>query len=84
MLERDKKRKHVSTLVRLSVVAIALMVFAVGTAAAQDPALAVPQNAVGTSVIQLGGLFGDGLSFSTAAGEGSGRHREGRWQARRA
>jgi outer membrane protein len=73
MLERDKKRKHVSTLVRLSVVAIALMVFAVGTAAAQDPALAVPQNAVGTSVIQLGGLFGDGLSFSTAAGEGSGR-----------
>jgi outer membrane protein len=73
MIERDKKPRHVSTLVRLSVVAIALTVLAVGTATSQDPALAVPQNAVETTVIPLGRLFGDGLSFSTAASAGSGR-----------
>jgi outer membrane protein len=73
MPERDRKRKHFSVVVQLSVVAIGLMVLAVETAAAQDPALAVPQNAVGTTVIPLGRVFGDGLSFSTAASVGSGR-----------
>jgi outer membrane protein TolC len=72
MLERDRKRKHFSAVERLWVVAIALMVLAVGSATAQDPNLAIPPNAIGTSAIPLGKLFGDGLSFSTAARAGSG------------
>jgi len=73
MLEGDRKRKHFSAVVRLWVVAIALLVLTVGSATSQDPNLAVPPNAVGTSAIPLGKLFGDGLYFSTAASAGSGR-----------
>jgi hypothetical protein len=73
MLEKDRKREHFSAVVRPWVVAIALMVLTVGIVAAQDPNFPVLPNAVGTSVIPLGKLFGDGLSFSTAARSGSGR-----------
>jgi hypothetical protein len=64
MVEKDKKRKTFPALVWLrSVVAITVMVLAGWPAVAQDPALAVPQNAVRTSAIVLRRLFGDGLSF---------------------
>lgn len=53
MLERDNNGNF-SALMRLSVVAIVIMVLAVGTAAAQDPVLAAPQSPPGTSAIPLG------------------------------
>jgi outer membrane protein TolC len=67
MLEKNKKRKYFSVVVRLSVVAIAVTIFAIGTAVAQDPTLSAPQNAIGTPAIPLGILFGGGVSFSTPA-----------------
>src|SRR5580704_12006065 len=51
MLEKNKKRRYFSDVVRLSGVAITAMVFAIGTAAAQDPTLAATQNALGTPAI---------------------------------
>src|SRR5215813_4127727 len=48
MLERDNRRKKFSALLQLSVVVIAIMILAPGTAAAQD-STAVPQRAPGTS-----------------------------------
>ncbi len=65
MLEKNKKRKYFSVVVRLSVVAIAVMILAIGTAVAQDPTLLAPQNAIGTPAIPLSRLFGGGVSFST-------------------
>jgi outer membrane protein len=65
MLEKSKQRKYFSVVVRLSVVAGAVMMLPIGTAVAQDSALADPQNAIGTPMVPLGRLFGGGLSFST-------------------
>jgi outer membrane protein TolC len=76
MLEKNKKRRYFSDVVRLSGVAITAMVFAIGTAAAQDPTLAATQNAIGTPAIPLGRLFGAGLLFSPPASTGS-RLRQG-------
>ena len=45
MHEKDKKPKHFMAVVRLSVVAIASVVLAIGIAVAQDPPLAVPLGA---------------------------------------
>jgi outer membrane protein TolC len=67
MPEKNKKWKYFSVVARLSGVPIAVMVLAIGTAVAQDPALATPQNAIRVPVIPLGRLFGGGLSFSTPA-----------------
>jgi outer membrane protein len=67
MLEKDKNGIHLLALMRLSVVAIVIIVLAVGTVAAQGPTLEAPQSPPGTSTIPLGRLFGDGLSFATKA-----------------
>jgi len=68
MLERDNKRKEFSALLQLSVVVIAIMILAPGTAAAQD-STAVPQRAPGTSEIELERLVG-GSSLRTTANAG--------------
>src|SRR5579872_6317478 len=69
MLEKDKKRKYLSVMVRLSSVAITVMIFAIGTAVAQDPTLAASDNVIGTPAIPLARLFGSGLSFSLPASD---------------
>jgi len=70
MLEQDNKPKHCSALVRVSSVAIAVMVLIVGTVAAQDSPLAAPQSALGTASIPLGRLGGV-LSLPTAVSVGN-------------
>jgi hypothetical protein len=75
MLESNMIRKQSSGRVRLSVVAIAIMVLFVGTAAAQDSPVATPQSALGTAVIPLGG-FGGGWSLPTTA---SAESRQWQW-----
>jgi len=72
MLERDNKRKKFSALLQLSVVVIAIMILAPGTAAAQD-STAVPQRAPGTSGIVLERVV-VGSSLRTTANAG-GSHR---------
>jgi outer membrane protein len=74
MLERNTKRKRFSASVRLSVVAVAILVLAAGTAEAQDPVLVTPQGVPGNPTIPFG-RFGGGLSFPAAANAGSPRWR---------
>jgi hypothetical protein len=75
MLESNMIRKQSSGRVRLSVVAIAIMVLFVGTAAAQDSPVATPQSALGTAVIPLGDSVADGPFLrrqAQKAGSGNG------------
>ena len=66
MLERNNKQKHLSAVVRISVITMAIMVLALETAYAQDPLLLAPQRAPGDSAIPFGS-FGRALSVPMAA-----------------
>ena len=70
MSERGRRCKHRSAPTRLSVLAIAILVLAAGTALAQVPLLVAPQSALETAVVPPAG-FGGGLSFFTPAGAGA-------------
>jgi outer membrane protein len=72
MLERNKERKRLPVVVRLSVVAIAIMVLAVGTVAAQGPPFVALGSAPRNPAIPFG-RFGGRLSFPAAASAGSSR-----------
>jgi outer membrane protein len=76
MIERDETRKHFAAFVRRSVGGIAIMIWVVQAAAAQDPSLTAPQSALGAMEMLKGG-FGAGLSLSPTAGA-----RSTRWQRR--
>ena len=54
MLEKDNRRNIFSLALRLRVVAIAVMALSVGSALAQDPQLAAPQNLMGNVMTRLG------------------------------
>jgi len=71
MSERYNRYKYRSAPTRLSVVAIAIMLLAAGTALAQVPLLVAPQSALETSAVPPAGFSG-GLSFFTPAGAGAG------------
>jgi outer membrane protein len=71
-MRETNRGKYCSVVAHLPVVAIALTILFMGTAAAQDPSLAPPQSALGNAALPLW-IFGGGVSLAPTASVGTTR-----------